>query len=391
MPSARCCPTSLKRVSPVPVIGIDASRLSVPQRTGTEHYTHELLQAMVRYAGDDSMKLYVNSSRPPSDLPALGEPICIPARRFWTIGRLAGEMLRRPPDLLFVPAHIIPPIHPASVMTIHDLGYLTSAPFHPPSHRAWLDLSTRRSIASAVHLIAVSETTKRDLIERYEVPPSRVTVIYHGVRRPPTGDVSASESGIRERIGATGPFILAVGTIQPRKNYRTLIEAVASLRQKGFPHQVVIAGKPGWDSAAFMRDVTRSGHSAWVHIVGYASPDVLDALYASAAVVAVPSFYEGFGLPALEAMARGTPTVVSNRGALPEICGGAALYVDPFDHQSLAFALESVLSDSALASQLIARGHERVSNFSWDRAAKQTLTLLRSIAAEGARGGARPA
>lgn len=363
-----------------PVIGIDASRLTAQHRTGTEQYTLELLRAMEPHIDSDEIRLYLNSSRPPSELPNIGEPICIPARRFWTLGRLSYEMLRDPPDLLFVPAHIIPPVHPVSVMTVHDLGYLTSSPFHKGRDRLWLDQSMRASINAAQQLIAVSETTKRDLVERYGVPPNRVSVIYHGVRQAVARPGTSGRSATLERLGVTGPFVLAVGTVHPRKNYKTLIDAIAHLRRQGFPHDVVIAGKLGWEAGSLVSYTRDAGYAHWVHLLGYVNETDLSDLYASAQAVALPSFYEGFGLPALEAMGTGTPVVAANRGSLPEICGDAALYVDSFDREALARSIAAVLTDPALASNLIARGKRRAAQFTWDRAAKQTLALLRSIA-----------
>ncbi len=372
--------TTFRLAPAAPGIGIDASRLSVSERTGTETYTWETLRAMADIAPDAPIRLYLNApSLPPgSDLP--WEPVPIPFPRLWTHVRLSWEMTRRPPALLWVPAHVIPLNHPRSVVTIHDLGYLHYPEGHTAKQRRLLDLTTRWSSRAATHIIAISETTKRDLIDRYGVHEPRITVIPHGVsdRFSPAGHEAIDE--VRNRYRLPAQFVLAVGTIQPRKNYDGLARSMETLARRGLPHSLVIAGKPGWMADQVRAAIDATGFSQRVYLLGYVPLDDLPALYGSADVVAFPSWYEGFGLPALEAMRCGAPVVVSNRGALPEIVGDAALIADPADPDAFGERLAQVVTDPGLRARLVERGQRHAAAYSWRGTAEMTLELLREHA-----------
>lgn len=359
------------------VIGIDASRVSIGQRTGTETYTYQLLRVLARLPIEEPFRLYLNAPSPPADLPPLGRAIPMPFPRLWTHVRLSWEMVRRPPGVLFVPAHVIPLLHPRSVVTIHDLGYLHEPEAHPPAQRRMLDWTTRWSCGAARRVIAVSEATKRDLLDYYRVPAQRIVVIPHGIEpmTPPADEVQS----VRNAHALPERFVLAVGTIQPRKNLGRLAKAMSRIAQSGLPHHLLIAGKRGWLADQVEQEIERSGASARIRLLGYVATDELPALYAAADAVCFPSLYEGFGLPALEAMAAGTPLLISDRGALPEVAGNAALIVDPLDIAAIAHGLIRLLTDTDLRTRLIARGRRRVAAFTWDQTARQTLAVLRAV------------
>ncbi len=339
-----------------PVIGIDASRLSVGQRTGTETYTWETLRAMAALNEPDAIRLYLNANALPSESDFPWEIRSIPFPRFWTHARLSIEMAVHPPKVLWVPAHVIPINHPRSVVTIHDLGYLHVPDGHTDRQRRMLDFTTRWSVRAASHVISISETTKRDLVERYRVADQDITVIPHGVNTILTRPDDATIAETMQRLGLTRPFILAVGTVQPRKNYDGLARALGAIKSAGLPHQLVIAGKRGWLADEVERKIEESGNAERVRRLGYVSEHDLAALYAAADLMVFPSWYEGFGLPALEAMQCGTPVVSSNRGALPESVGDAGLMVDPGDEIALGQALVRGLTDVPLRQRLIAVG-----------------------------------
>jgi glycosyltransferase involved in cell wall biosynthesis len=370
---------TLVRVRPADsVIGIDASRLSIAQRTGTETYTWETLRALAALHEPDSIRLYLNAETLPPEADFSWDIRAIPFPRFWTHARLSLEMAVHPPRVLWVPAHVIPLNHPRSVVTIHDLGYLHVPEGHTARQRRMLDYTTRWSVHAASHLIAISETTKRDLIERYHVDPRNITVIPHGVN---TSLARPDEPTIAEtivRLSVHRPFILAVGTLQPRKNFDGLARALDALKSAGLPHRLVIAGKRGWLADEVDRAISASGNADRVQRLGYVSEQDLAALYAAADLMVFPSWYEGFGLPALEAMQCGTPVVASNRGALPEAVGEAGLIVDPGDDAALGQAMVRALTDDALRGRLVAEGHRRASEFTWERTAKMTLDILRN-------------
>jgi glycosyltransferase involved in cell wall biosynthesis len=362
-----------------PLVGIDGSRLNVKEKTGTEHYSTELIKALAALNSPDPIRIYVNGKCLPSGTEIPGEPVFLPFPRFWTIVRLSLEMRRCPADVLFVPSHTVPPIHPKSVVTIHDLGYLKVPSAHPRWLRMRLDWSTRWNVTAATGIIAVSNVTLRDMVESYDVDPARVRVIHLGVSPDYLPHDDSSVAAIRTRLDLPPRFILSLGTIQPRKNFARLVEAFDALCTRGFPHHLVIVGKPGWMSESIFERFAKSRQARRIHYLGYLPRSDLPAVYSAADLLLFPSLYEGFGLPALEAMACGTPVVASTAGALPEICASAARYIDPLDVADIAAATESVLSDSSLHQSLRVAGLLRAAEFSWTQCAKQTLALLRTI------------
>jgi len=364
------------------LIGIDASRAARGERTGTERYSFELIRHLVALDRRNKYRLYFDQP-PPYDLRfATCDLRIMPFPRLWTHVRLSLEMMRHPPDVLFVPAHVLPIVHPPrSVVTIHDLGYLYFPQAHRPLDRLYLDLSTRFN-ARAARIIADSQATKRDLVERYRVDPAKIAVVYPGYDEAtfrPVGDRETIEA-VKVRYGVAGDYILFVGTIQPRKNLIRLIEAFANLRTCKLANlQLVIAGKRGWLYEAVFRRVEELGLEGQVIFTGYVAEEDLPALLSGARLFAFPSLYEGFGLPVLEAMACGTPVVCSKASSLPEVTGDAALLFDPLDVEGLTAAMGRILGDEKLREELVERGLERARGFSWERCARQTLAVLESV------------
>jgi len=367
------------------LIGIDASRSVAQERTGTENYSLNLIRHLLALQSDHRYRLYFN--RPPTYnlQPVTCNLRIIPFPRLWTHLRLSWEMARRPPDLLFVPAHVLPIVHPRrSVVTVHDLGYLYYPQAHRLLDRIYLDLSTRYNARAAAHLIADSSATQRDLIERYGVEPDKITVVYPGyddTAFQPVSDEEAIEA-VKTRYDIAGDYILFVGTLQPRKNLIRLTEAFSNLQPPTSNLQLVIAGKKGWLYEKAFRRVKELGLEGSVLFPGYVAAGDLPALLSGARLFVFPSLYEGFGLPVLEALACGTPVVCSNASSLPEVAGDAALLVDPLDVGGLAAALARVLGDEELRAELIQRGFEQAKGFSWERCARETLNVLTSVCHE---------
>ena len=360
-----------------PVIGIDGSRLTVGKRTGTETYTAQLLAGLGRLEPRETLRVYLNARNAPPELGPRFEVTPIRFPRLWTHGRLSWEMLRRPPDVLFIPGHVVPLWHPRTVVTIHDLGYRHEPQAHPLRDRRYLTWSTRWSACAARRVITVSEATRRDLAELEGVPAERIRVVYHGVHarfRPlPAAEVAA----IRQRLGLPPAFVLTVGTVQPRKNLGALARAMRTVTAAGLPQHLVVAGKRGWLAERVEREVASSGLGERVHWLGYVAGEDLPALYCAADAFCLPSLYEGFGLPAMEAMACGVPTLLSNRGALPEVAGDAGLLVHPSDADATGGALVRLLTDPVLRERLISAGNSRASRFTWDHCAIETIAVLR--------------
>jgi len=364
------------------LIGIDASRNVAQERTGTESYSLNLIRHLLALDTEHHCRLYFN--RPPSHELRITnyELRTMPFPRLWTHLRLSWEMARRPPDLLFVPAHVLPIIHPRrSVVTIHDLGYL----YYPEAHRfldrLYLDLSTRYNARAAIHLIADSSATKRDLIERYGTEPDKITVVYPGYDQTtfqPVRDEEAIEAD-KARYGIADDYVLFVGTLQPRKNLIRLIQVFSNLQSPISNLQLVIAGKKGWLYQEIFRRVKELGLETKVVFTDYVPEGDLPALLSGARLFVFPSLYEGFGLPVLEAMACGTPVVCSNVSSLPEVAGDAAMLVDPLEVGGLAAAMERVLGGEELRAELIERGFQQARKFSWERCARETLNVLESV------------
>ena len=364
-------------------IGIDASRAGTGRRTGTEQYSAQLLEALGALDRQGCYTLYVNGRvRPPLALPPNFRARLIPFPRLWTHLRLSIELAWRRPDVLFVPAHVVPLVHPRTVVTIHDLGYRPFPEAHPPLSRLYLDWSTRWSARVAHRVLVPSAATARDLTSAYGTPPERIVVVphsYHPRFRPlPPPDV---ERGLA-RLGIARPYLLSVGTLQPRKNLARTLEAFAALVARGVPHRLVLVGRRGWLVDPLFAALGRSDSPlrGRVELTGYLADDDLPIVYTGAEALVFPSLYEGFGLPALEAMACGTPVLTSNTSSLPEVVGDAALTVDPLDSGAIVTGLDRLVADRTLREELRGRGLAQAARFSWRRAAERTLATLHEVA-----------
>jgi glycosyltransferase involved in cell wall biosynthesis len=360
-------------------VGVDASRATVARRTGTEHYARRLIGALLALNGGPGgprhrFTLYFRD-RPSAGLFSGAEQRVIPFPRLWSHVRLAAEVLRARPDVLFVPAHVLPLLHPVpSVVTVHDLGYHYFPEAHPARQRRYLAWSTRFAARGASHLLADSRATRDDLARLYGVPPGKVTVVYPG-RDEALGP--ADPAPVRARYSLPETYVLHVGTLQPRKNLLRLMDAAAALHAEGQSLQLVLAGKPGWLAEPIL--ARARSLAGLVHLLDYVPDADLPGLYSGARAFAFPSLYEGFGFPVLEAIACGTPVVAANTSSLPELAGDAALLVDPTDVAALTSALRRLLLDASLRADLIARGREQVKRFTWERAAQEVMQVLEAV------------
>lgn len=371
------------------LIGIDASRATVARRTGTEGYSLHVIRAMIAQGGDHRFRLYFRDQPPPDLFPAQDnvESVILRRRRMWTHRALGPAVIRDRPDVLFVPAHVIP--WPGvggvpSVVTVHDLGYLHYPDKHPFFSRLYLDWSTRHSVALARRVIAVSKATAHDLMALYGTPQDKIRVVYSGVD-PALAPVAKNQQveGLRRQLGINGPYILHVGSVQPRKNLSRLIEAFARIRDTLPGLQLVLAGNKSWGYGQIEESVRHFELNGQVVMPGYISDADLPALYSGALVYAFPSLYEGFGFPALEAMACGTAVVCASASSLPEVVGDSALAVAPTDIDGWATALRRVLTDETLRDDLRRRGLQQVRSFTWDSCARATLDVLQETASLG--------
>jgi glycosyltransferase involved in cell wall biosynthesis len=369
-------------------IGVDASRAALAVRTGTEHYAAALLEALAGLpeAAARPFVLYVNlpdeqtgRERLGFDLPGTWSMRAIPFPRLWTHARLSAEMVMRRPGTLFVPSHVVPLVHPRrTAVTVHDLGYLYYPEAHTRFSRLYLHLSTMYSARTAQRVIAISEATKRDLMERYGVAPGKIRVVYHGRDEAfrPVSDPAVLRA-TAAKYGIEGVYCLHVGTLQPRKNLGLLVEAWAMLRERmERPPKLLLAGKRGWLYEPLVRSVEERGLGDLVKFADYVERADLPALYSGALAFTFPSLYEGFGLPALEAMSCGTPVVASNASSIPEVVGDAGLLLDPRDVGAWAGAVERLSHDDAAQRDMSRKGLARAGRFTWERCARETFGVL---------------
>ena len=371
-------------------MGINAHLLNLAgtyRSAGISSYTHHLVERLPEAAPDLDLHVFASgrsiprissgpswhASRLPTHSPVvrvLWEQTIQP----WQIRRLALPLLH---SLAFVQ-----PLATGcrSVVTVYDLSFLVYGRLFRSWHRRYLTWGTRLSTRRAQRVIAISESTKRDLIRAFGLPPEKIRVIPCGVDERFL--VERRATGARPRRPLPERFVLFVGTLEARKNVTGLIRAFArAKRAAALPHHLVLVGAPGPRAYEIDRVVEQAGVRDHVVLTGYVARDELPLIYGAAELFVYPSLYEGFGLPPLEALASGVPVIVSDAASLPEVVGDAGVYVRPHDERALAEAMASVLADSGLRQDLSARGRARARQFSWARAAASTAALYREVLA----------
>jgi glycosyltransferase involved in cell wall biosynthesis len=379
-------------------IGIDYTA-AARQRAGIGRYTRELVAALfalesasesprqyVVFAATGGLKRETWNLKPGTGIRLRTVPLTDEwLARLWHRLRLPipVETITGPLDVFYSPDFVLPPTRRATrtLLTVHDLSFLHCPEAFVPALRRYLERVVPRSIARADLVLADSAHTRSDIISFFGVPPGRVQVLYSGVAPRFRPEREPGEIGrLQARYGlGGGPYVLSVGTLQPRKNYVRLIRAFASLRPETLAPEtkLVVAGGRGWLYEDILAEAGKHGDR--VHILGFVDDADLPALYRNAALFAFPSLYEGFGLPVLEAMACGVPVVCSNASSLPEVAGDAALLVDPLDTDGLAEALARVLEDAGLRQGMVARGAAQAARFTWEQAAHELLGVFDSL------------
>ena len=355
-------------------IGIEAERANNPQKTGVEHYAKQLILHLAAVDKHNSYVLYLRS-KPEAwflKLPENFKIKVIPFPIFWTQLRLSLEMLLHPVDVLMIPASALPLVHPKkSVVTVHDLGWR----YFPDSFtwfmRNFLEWSTGFAVSRASKIIAVSESTKRDLVKFYKVDESKVAVVHHGY------EARNMEHGTCN-MELPKKYILFLSTLQPRKNLEGLIDAFVELKKEHpeLPHKLVVAGAPGWKYGRILEKL--EANKEFVVYLNYVKDEQRARVIKNAELLVQPAFYEGFGMQILEAFNAGVPVAVSKVSSLPEVAGEAAVYFDPHSRAEIKNAIKSVLFNKSLSDNLKAKGRERLKNFSWEKCALATLEVLLS-------------
>jgi len=353
-------------------LAIDASRTTSARVTGTERYALEMIRALLQLDLPFAVTLFFRDTPPPNlfaGQPELTTRV-IPFARAWTHARFAAELMRERFDLVWVPAHTLPfAFSGRAAVTIHDLGYKHFPEAHPPRQRAYLNLTTRYSAGRARVVLADSRATADDLNRFYKTPPDKIRVVYPGVDVPVVGDLER----VRAKYNLPERYFLFLGTLQPRKNIARLAQAFRQFKRE-HPESgmaLVLAGAQGWlFDPGWVEGIEN------VIITGYVEDADKGAIYSGATALVFPSLYEGFGFPVLEAMGCGTPVICSNTSSLPELAGDAALLVSPLEIEMIANAMRRVYEDRALREDMIAKGYQRIQQFTWESAAKSALDAL---------------
>lgn len=373
-----------------PHVVIDAGP-AAHQSAGLSRYTDRLIDHLSQ-AQQLSLSLFYNQHSDhqlPQKFGSLPQRTIPMGQLKWRLSALASQLLHYPrlskvilpaqsaekPLLYHATEHLLPRLDCPAVMTVHDLIFERIPQHHTLRNRLFLKLAMPTFVRAADALIAVSEHSKRDLIELYKTPAQKITVIHEGVDKHFQPADEAEIQRVKQRYSPTRPYLLMVGTLEPRKNHATAIRALARLAST-WDHQLVIAGGEGWLFEPIRALVNELAMQERVTFAGFVPDADLPALYSGAAAVLVPSLYEGFGFSVLEAMACGAPVITSSVSSLGEVAGDAALLLNrPEDHEDLAALVERIFTDAQLADSLVDRGLKQAAKFSWAETARKTAEL----------------
>jgi glycosyltransferase involved in cell wall biosynthesis len=365
-------------------IGLEVSAISGPKKTGIGHYVAGWLEALLEHDGAHEYILYSHRRlegtkqefRSTSSMPHFAR-----SRWIWMQTLLPLMIRENKPALCHFTNGLTPLwVGRPFVVTIHDVSMFLDSSYHPRSRtiswRVMLPMAAHRAAA----IITVSESSRRDVIRVLHLPPSKVHVVY-GAPSPGFGRVDDGDAlaRLKRKYRLPDEFLLYVGAIEPRKNLRRLVRAMARIRAIGHRWQLVIVGPGGWLMEDFQNEIASMNLTKAIHCCGYVPAEDLAGLYSLATLFIYPSLYEGFGMPAVEAMACGVPVVTSNRGSLREVCADGAYLVDPRDEQSIARGIMTLLENDALRSEQAARGLARARRFSWAKSAERTLDVYTNV------------
>lgn len=369
-----------------PRIGFDATA-AFTQGGGIGRYTRELLSAVLQT--NERFHFSIFSAKPDRPLPVQPlqfdhdhvrfKQLPLSPRwlyRIWYRLRLPipVQLFTGGVDLFHSPDFVLPPVaaNIPTLLTVHDLSFVYYPETFTSSLVAYLNRVVPWSVKRATHVLADSVATKQDLMTLYETPEDKISVLYSGVnaRFAPVRNADQLQTVRAKYALGEAPFILTVGTLQPRKNIQMLVQSFKPLAGES-DIQLIVAGGKGWLYEQLLDGVQRAGLQERVQFIGFVEDADLPALYSAADVFAFPSIYEGFGLPILEAMACGTPVLASNSSSLPEVTGEAGVLIAPDDEAAWTHWLRRVREDEALREKLIARGRERTQDFSWEDSARQ--------------------
>lgn len=365
------------------IIGIDGNEANVQQKVGSNQYAFELLWALYKLSNPHQWVIYLRG-KPLPDMPKprLGWSYRVfGPQKLWTQWRLPVDLYwhRPQPDIFFSPGHYTPRWLPMPlVISIMDLGYLQFPEQFTKKDLYQLTSWTVRSIKAASHILAISQTTKNDIMKAYGVFGDKITVTYPGYdeERFNTKVKGRENKRVKEKHKISGDYILFLSTLKPSKNVEGLINAFNILISQYPNIFLVIVGKKGWMYETIFSRVKSLKLFDKVLFTDFVPEEEVSTLMAGAKVFVLPSFWEGFGIPVVEAMACGVPVVVSNAGSLPEIIGEAGIIVDPYKPEDIARGINQALVQ---AKDLREKGLQQIKNFSWETCARKTLAVLERL------------
>ncbi|MEK7529065.1 MAG: glycosyltransferase family 1 protein [Patescibacteria group bacterium] len=362
-------------------IGIDFRSACTSRKTGKGWYTYRMVKVLLEVDLQNEYRLYVNRGDLPEDF-AIPDgavaKICVINSNpllwhFRVIADLKKECIKTfwAPSSFIIPAFLPNTIN--SIITIHDLVAFLFPKTHQFKATVMEKLFLKKALNKTSKAVCVSENTRRDLVRLFDFPKEKTSVIpLAPAIVENSGEAESTEMTKRLPHIATGNYILAVGTVEPRKNFGTAIAAFRKLRTQHHDLSLLIVGGKGWKE--------HIGEEDGVALLGYIAEPELFALYKNARALVFPSLYEGFGLPPLEAMALGCPVVCSDTSSLPEVVGDAAIMCDPMNVDAIFNALSKILTDDALRHELIAKGHAQAAKFSWKKSAEELRDIINAVA-----------
>lgn len=350
-------------------IGIDGSRAFIKNRTGIEEYSYQVIKNL-RNKFDESSQIFLyvrKNQKVDFELPENWQVKEIAWPRLWTQVGLSLEMFFRPVDTLFIPAHTVPWIHPKNtIVTIHGLEYEICPQAYSFWERLYMRWSIKNSCRWARKIISVSQNTKKDLMKLYSVAEEKIQVVYEGCEIETVAEEKESD-----------PYLFFIGRLEERKNIIGMISAFEILKENhNIPHRLVLAGKFGYGGEKIKTKIEESQYKSQIILKGFVSDEEKFGQMKNADVFLFPTFYEGFGIPILEAQSAGAPIVASIEASIPEVAGDGAILVDPKNSQDIAQAIYRIVSNENVKKDLSQKGLENVKRFSWDKCAREIAKIL---------------
>lgn len=368
-------------------IAIDGNEANIAKRVGVNQFAYEVIWGIYNLVDQGKFEKHdfviFLHDQPQTDLP----PECswwkykvFGPKKFWTWTGLVFKLFREKNnlDVFYSPSHYGPAFSPIPfVCSIMDLGFLQWQDQFTKKDIFQLKYWTKWSVKRAKKVIAISEFTKKDIVKNYHIKPSKIIVAYPGYTKSNLIDnENLTIKDIRNKYGISKPYILYLGTLKPSKNIEGLIKAYSLLPEIKEKYNLVIVGKKGWLFENIFKLVKKYDLDNKVIFTDYVPDEETNLFMKGASVFVMPSFWEGFGIPALEAMGAGTPLVCSNQGSLPEITKGSSLLVNPHKPDDIAKGIEKILKDKSLREKLIKNGKKQAKNFSWERCSRIILRTL---------------